>query len=85
LRQVIHSLINRTGKKGVLPSLMRKRGVDHGAIARAMELSQHAQRLMDDFFEDLIQWQETQGRSNGRIDQPRPVDNPLSPALPGER
>ncbi len=65
--------------KGLLATLRRK--VDAELHNRAMQAVDNARQASDDFFRDLLYWQETEGRSNGRIDRPIPMTNTLSPVL----
>lgn len=41
----------------------------------------HTQSACSAFFDELLHWQRTRGRSNGRLVTPPPVNNALSPAL----
>lgn len=66
-------------QKGLLATLRMK--IDADLHNRAMQAVENARQASEDFFRDLIYWQETQGRSNGRIDRPIPVTNALSPVL----
>lgn len=65
--------------KGLLATLRRK--IDAELHNRAMQAVDNARQASEDFFRDLIYWQETEGRSNGRIDRPIPMTNTLSPVL----
>ncbi len=65
--------------KGLLPTLRLK--VDADLMNRAVQAVEDARMGADGFFQELLYWQETSGRSNGRIDQPIPIDNVLSPLL----
>jgi ATP-dependent DNA helicase DinG len=47
----------------------------------AIKLCNKAQRISRTFFKSLVDWQESEGRSNGRIDRHIPVENLLSDAL----
>jgi len=65
--------------KGLLPSLSLKIGADlHNRAVQAVE---DARLGAEGFFQDLLYWQETEGRSNGRVDQPIPIQNVLTPLL----
>jgi ATP-dependent DNA helicase DinG len=65
--------------KGLLPTLRLK--ADAELHNRAVQAVEDARMGADGFFQELMHWQETSGRSNGRIDQPLPIDNVLSPLL----
>lgn len=65
--------------KGLLPALRMK--IDADLYNRAVQAVEDARIGAQDFFEELLHWQETQGRSNGRIDQPIPITNALTPLL----
>lgn len=80
----VHLLLStlwRANGKGLLGALMRRRGEDAPGLPNAVRLARDAQLAADQLFEDLIHWHETEGRSNGRIDRPAIVDDPLSPML----
>ncbi len=65
--------------KGLLPALRMK--LDAELYNRAVQAVDDARLGSNGFFEDLLHWQELSGRSNGRIDQPIPIANTLSPVL----
>ncbi len=65
--------------KGLLPALRLK--IDADLHNRAVQAVEDARIGSKDFFEELLYWQETQGRSNGRIDKPIPMQNVLTPLL----
>jgi ATP-dependent DNA helicase DinG len=73
----------RTGR-GFLATL-RGRGQIKGdagnMLDRTVAALEEAQQASSVFFDDLASYQETQGRSNGRVDQADAVTNGLSPAL----
>ncbi|MEM1213690.1 MAG: helicase C-terminal domain-containing protein [Planctomycetota bacterium] len=73
-------LYNERRGKGLLANLIGK-GVDSRLLNRAIELASLARSASDHFFDDLASWQETRGRSNGRLDEPPPVDNTLTEPL----
>jgi len=54
----------------------------HGAAANeAISSVSELDHLVDDFFNRCVQWQQTNGRANGRFRDAGIVDNDLSPAL----
>jgi len=65
--------------KGLLPALRLK--IDADLHNRAVQAVEDARIGAKDFFDELLYWQENQGRSNGRIDQPIPIQNVLTPLL----
>ncbi|MEZ6191376.1 MAG: DEAD/DEAH box helicase [Phycisphaerales bacterium] len=65
--------------KGLLATLRMK--LDPDLHNRAMQAVDNARQASEDFFRDLLYWQEYEGRSNGRIDRPIPITNTLSPVL----
>jgi len=65
--------------RGVLPTLQKR--VDIDLFNRAVQAIDNARHAAEQFFDELLSWQEQRGRSNGRIGEPNIVDNPLSPVL----
>ncbi len=65
--------------KGLLATLRLK--IDADLYNRAIQAVDNARLAAESFFEDLLYWQEHEGRSNGRIDRPIEINNPLSPVL----
>ena len=65
--------------KGLLAALGHK--IDADLHNRAMQAVDNTRHAAGQFFEDLLYWQQTEGRSNGRIDQPIRITNSLSPVL----
>lgn len=78
---LLSGLANQRKQKGYLYAQLRKRGSGVPGLERALDLVYVAHRAMEEFFTDLIAWQENAGRSNGRIQQPNIVPNELSPVL----
>ncbi len=70
---LLANLFNERTGKGLLASL--------SAPTKLLDLVLAAQRACQDFFAALRTFQQTQGRSNGRLLRPDVVGNPLSPAL----
>ncbi|MEM8738548.1 MAG: helicase C-terminal domain-containing protein [Planctomycetota bacterium] len=65
--------------RGVLPSLQAKLEVSlFNNTVRAIEKVHLAS---ENFFDELLVWHERFGGSNGRVREPRPVSNPLTPLL----
>jgi len=79
-RMLLSGLMTNTGK-GLLNTLQGKLRADFTGLNRSVDIVGKAYRAMDSLFDDLVAWQETQGRSNGRVDRPNIVDNPLSPLM----
>ena len=65
--------------KGVLPAMQRMIGAD--LFNRCLQGVDNARNAADQFFDELIAWQEQRGRSNGRIGEAKIIDNVLSPTL----
>jgi len=65
--------------KGLLALLRTK--LDADLHNRAMQAIDNARLASAQFFNDLLYWQENEGRSNGRIDRPIGIPNTLSPIL----
>ena len=72
-------LCNTRRSKGLLITLQGK--ADGRLINRALEQADNARMASDHFFDDLLAWQEQRGSKNGRVREPLPIDNPLSPLL----
>ena len=79
----VHYLLSRLHSarrhKGFLATLRMK--ADAELHNRAMQAVENARLAADSFFEELLFWQEREGRSNGRVDNPIPIQNTLSPAM----
>ncbi len=67
------------GDRGVLPTLRAK--VDMDLYNRTVQAIDNARHASDQFFDELLHWQETRGRGNGRIGEPNIIDNNLSTPL----
>lgn len=72
-------LYNARRKKGLLVTLQGK--ADGRLLNRALEQVENAHMAGEHFFDDLLAWQEQRGSRNGRVREPLPIDNPLSPLL----
>jgi ATP-dependent DNA helicase DinG len=72
VRYLLNSLHNERNQKGSLAGGKSTPAVK--AVKRAREAANH-------FFEELVAWQRSHGRSNGRLLEPPPVRNTLSAAL----
>lgn len=72
VQHVLAGLFNERTGKGLLGS------VGDDGQRKAVTTAQSAATR---FFNDLAAWQQHRGRANGRLVAPRPVPNPLSPAL----
>lgn len=78
-----HYLLSRLHQarsgKGVLPALKPKLRTD--LFNNTAEAIDNARIAAEQFFDDLLHWHETRGARNGRLRDPIPVDNPLTPTL----
>jgi len=79
VRFLLNSLQNPRTGRGFLPSL--RSNSDSMALERASSKVEQAQHVAADFFENLAHYQQTLGRSNGRVNEPGVVENLLSGAL----
>jgi Rad3-related DNA helicase/REP element-mobilizing transposase RayT len=74
VRYQLRMLYDSKREKGLLTT--------HGGAANdAIRDVEELHILTDAFFDRCAQWQQEQGRSNGRIDRPEIVENDLSPKL----
>ena len=84
-RYQLHYLLSRIyhqrGRKqrGLLVVLEHK--ISSDLLDRALQAIDNARIAADGFFDELLAWQEEYGRSNGRINQPNPIGNSLTPML----
>jgi ATP-dependent DNA helicase DinG len=65
--------------RGVLPALQGK--LDMALFNQTVLAIEKAYTANENFFDELSVWHERFGRGNGRVHEPRPVSNPLSPLL----
>ena len=65
--------------KGIFPALKTKLKAE--LFNKAVQTVEQARVAADQFFDDLLYWHETHGARNGRLREPAPIDNPLSPTL----
>ncbi len=65
--------------RGVLPSLQKK--LDMELFNRTVLAVERAYAAAENFFDELIVWHEEYGRGSGRIREPQPISNNLSPQL----
>ncbi len=79
IRFLLHGLFQPRSGKGYLPTLEHQ--TDSDFLSRACEAVMQAEKATNRMFDDLIDHQETRGRSNGRIGEPNVVSNPITPAL----
>jgi len=79
VRFLLGNLLQPTQQRGFLVS-MRDRASDD-LLDKAARGVSSAERAADRFFEALVQYQQNEGRDNGRIDESGIVENPLSEAL----
>src|SRR6267142_5161800 len=74
LRYQLRNLFDPKRGKGLLST--------HGSYARdAMEDIEELSGRIDRFFSRVVRWQQTNGRSNGRVNQPNWIENDISPKL----
>jgi ATP-dependent DNA helicase DinG len=74
LRYQLRNLFDPKRGKGLLGG--------HGAYAiDAMEDIEQLSGRIDRFFSRVVRWQQQNGRSNGRVDQPKWIENDISPKL----
>jgi len=66
-------------QRGLLVSLQKK--VDAELLHRALSLVEQARTAAELFFDHIIEWFDQYGAGNGRVREPLPVDNPLTPLL----
>ncbi len=72
IQYLLSGLFNERTGRGLLVALG-----DHELQRRALQTATVATA----FFHDLVEWQRTRGRSNGRLVTPPQIENRLSPAL----
>ena len=80
----VHLLLSglwQDGGRGILPNLEKRYAAAAPAIGRVVRAVSNTEAAASQFFDDLAWWQDTQGRSNGRVDQPDVIDNELSQCL----
>lgn len=65
--------------RGVLPSLQSK--IDIRLFNNTVLALEKAYTATENFFDELIVWHEQYGRGNGRIREPDPISNTLTPLL----
>ncbi len=74
LRYQLRNLFDPKRGKGLLSG--------HGSYAiDAMEDIEQLSGRIDRFFSRVVRWQQQNGRSNGRVDQPKWIENDISPKL----
>jgi ATP-dependent DNA helicase DinG len=65
--------------RGVVPHLQSK--LDVALFNQTVLAIEKAYTANENFFDELQVWHERFGRGNGRVREPRPISNPLSPLL----
>ena len=82
----VHYLLSRLYQskrhRGVLPALQAK--LDIRLFNQAVLALEKCYTANENFFDELLVWHEERfpgGRGNGRIHEPQPISNPLSPLL----
>ena len=76
---LLSRLYNPRRQRGLLVTHQRKMPVE--LFNAAMRQINNVRMAAEGFFEELIGWQQERGRSNGRINEPNPIGNALSPML----
>lgn len=79
VRYLLQGILNERTGKGLLPSMIGR--VDEGVLSRCEKAVTHAEKSMNAFFDGLVEFHATRAPSNGRVREPVPVDDSLSPAL----
>jgi ATP-dependent DNA helicase DinG len=79
VRFLLGNLLQRQQGKGFLMSIRDRAPAD--LLERTARGVSEAERAADQLFESLVQYQQSVGRDNGRIDDANVVANPLSEAL----
>jgi len=79
IRFLLSGLFQPRSGKGYLPTLENQ--TDSDFLARACEAVMDAEKATNRLFDELLDYQQTRGRSNGRIDEPGVVNNHVSSAL----
>lgn len=76
---LISRLYTARRQKGLLVTLRGK--ADQELLNRCLHLAETARMVAEQFFDDVADYHEQFGASNGRIRSPLEIDNPLTPAL----
>ena len=79
VRFLLSSLYSQRTGKGFLPTLVGK--ADDDLINRANAAVVDTELAANQLFDDLLRYQETYGRSNGRVNDPNVVENMLTGSL----
>ena len=80
VRHLMRLLLSDRTNRGVLATLATTADGDP-ALHEAMAAKQRAEMAAHAFFDDLHAWRALAANSSGRMKEPSPVDNPLSPAM----
>ncbi len=80
---LLSSLLSQRKQKGLLWSLTKKVDTQTVGLQRAITLAGQAHMASENLFDELITWQETRGRSNGRVQEAEIVTDDLGPILKG--
>jgi len=79
----VHYLLSRLHQqrsgRGVLPALKPKLRQD--MYNKSVQTIENARIAGEQFFDDLLHWHEAHGARNGRLREPIPMDNPITPTL----
>ncbi|MHC4995806.1 MAG: ATP-dependent DNA helicase [Planctomycetota bacterium] len=81
VNHLLNSLYSRKHRKGFLTSLTLKDPSDQAAVVRAIELTHEVGNLSEAFFDAVVEWSETRGLKNGRVNEKGVVPNHLSGAM----
>ena len=79
VRFLLNELLNMRTNRGFLASITGK--APASPLNRAVDRVLEAQEASDELFDALAEYQERRGRSNGRVQEPDIVENPLTPAM----
>ena len=80
VKYILNTLYKERSARGFLPTLGKK-SQDDTRISRAISLVLAAMHAADDFFDSVVRYDKDHGRSNGRLEVPNFVKNPLTLAL----
>ncbi len=81
VEHLLNSLYNERTHKGFLTSVELKQDEDLAGLDQALDTVAQVRMAAEGFFDDLLRWQDREGRRNGRVDEPYLIEDSLSPAL----
>lgn len=76
---LVSRLYQARRQKGLLVSLQNK--VDSELWHRALHMAETARTVAEQFFDDVVAWNEQYGANNGRVRGPLEIQNALTPAF----